>query len=157
MRTIVLTVRDLDVTARDLDLTVSSLDNSVQQSESSKDVRVTLAADVLFEFDSARLAPAARSRLAETAATIRREGPVRVQVDGYTDSKGSIAYNLGLSRRRAAAVEQALHARLGGAAPRLVVVGHGEADPVAPNTMDGRDNPAGRAKNRRVEVSFPKR
>ncbi|MEV0589672.1 hypothetical protein [Nonomuraea sp. NPDC050310] len=35
------------------------------------------------------------------------------------------------------------------------VAGHGEADPVAPNALpDGGDNPKGRAKNRRVEVTF---
>jgi outer membrane protein OmpA-like peptidoglycan-associated protein len=38
------------------------------------------------------------------------------------------------------------------------VAGHGEADPVARNTnTDGTDNPRGRALNRRVEISFPKR
>jgi flagellar motor protein MotB len=34
--------------------------------------------------------------------------------------------------------------------------GHGEADPVAPNTEDGHDDPAGRAQNRRVVISFPR-
>ena len=37
----------------------------------------------------------------------------------YTDSKGSDDYNIGLSRRRAAAVAAALRAELGGAAPPL--------------------------------------
>jgi DNA-binding response OmpR family regulator len=76
-----------------------------------------------------------------------------ILVDGYTDSIGSADYNLGLSRRRAAAVQQALRAALAGA-PRIVTTGHGEADPVAPNTQNGHDNPAGRAQNRRVVISF---
>lgn len=150
-------VRDIVLDVRDLDLSVSSLDNSIQQSESSTRVTVTLSADVLFKFDSAQLAPTAQSRIAEAAATIRRLGPASVRVDGYTDSKGSTSYNIGLSRRRAAAVEQALRRRLGGGASHLTVRAHGEMDPVAPNTnSDGTDNPKGRAKNRRVEVTFPK-
>lgn len=34
------------------------------------------------------------------------------------------------------------------------VHGHGVSRPVAPNVRDGRDNPAGRARNRRVEIRF---
>jgi flagellar motor protein MotB len=34
----------------------------------------------------------------------------------------------------------------------MQVEGQGEGRPVAPNTVDGRDNPEGRQKNRRVEV-----
>ncbi len=77
------------------------------------------------------------------------------RVDGYTDSKGSSSYNDRLSQRRADAVATALRRALSGAAPRLRTVGHGEEDPVAANqTEDGEDNPRGRAKNRRVTVSF---
>ena len=80
-----------------------------------------------------------------------------MRVTGYTDSRGSDAYNLGLSRRRAAAVTAALHAELGTDAPRLSTRGRGEADPVAPNAKpDGTDSPRGRARNRRVEVVFPR-
>ena len=58
-----------------------------------------------------------------------------------------------LSRRRAQAVAVAL--RRAAAPPRLVVRGHGEADPVASNTnKDGSDNPEGRARNRRVTITF---
>ncbi len=40
----------------------------------------------------------------------------------------------------------------------LTVRGRGEADPVASNTRkDGSDDPRARAKNRRVEITFPKR
>jgi outer membrane protein OmpA-like peptidoglycan-associated protein len=54
-------------------------------------------------------------------------------------------------------VAAALRRRLGGATPGLVVRGHGEADPVAANQhKDGSDNPAGRARNRRVTITFPR-
>jgi outer membrane protein OmpA-like peptidoglycan-associated protein len=151
-------VRTLVLTVRDLDLTVSSLDNSVQRTDSSSRVRFRLAADVLFAFNRARLEPAATARIDQAVAAIRQRKPRVVAVDGYTDSKGTQAYNLGLSRRRAQAVEGALRSALGAQAPPLVVAGHGEADPVAQNTKpDGTDNPKGRALNRRVEISFPKR
>jgi outer membrane protein OmpA-like peptidoglycan-associated protein len=119
---------------------------------------VTLASDVLFAFNSATLTSTARQTIDRLAGRLQTRGAKSLFVDGYTDSVGSPAYNLGLSRRRAASVQQALHAALGGAgAPRIVTRGHGEADPVAPNTQNGHDNPAGRAQNRRVVVSFPRR
>ena len=57
----------------------------------------------------------------------------------------------------AAAVTAALRAELSTDAPRLSTRGRGETDPVAPNVKpDGMDNPRGRARNRRVEVVFPR-
>lgn len=135
------------------------VDESVEDLEVEREragrVSVTVAADVLFEFDRARLTPKARTTIERLAGRIREaRGPVRV--DGHTDSIGSDAYNLGLSRRRAAAVSQALRAELP-AGMAVTARGHGEADPIAPNTQGGEDNPAGRARNRRVTISFPRR
>jgi len=150
-------VVDIELPVVDLDYETASLDDSVRTAESSKQVEVTLAADVLFRFDKAVLSRGARRRLAEVSDRISQADPAQVKIDGYTDSKGSGSYNLGLSRRRAAAVAVALHRRLGGAGPRLITRGHGEADPVAANTRkDGGDNPKGRARNRRVTITFPR-
>jgi|SRR3954452_15075717 OOP family OmpA-OmpF porin len=150
-------VVDIELPVVDLVLTSSSLDDSVKTGETDKQIKVTLAADVLFKFDKAALSPRARSRIAEVADRIRESKPSTIHVDGYTDSKGSNAYNLGLSKRRAEAVKAALVKALGGQAGTLVTVGHGEADPVAPNTnKDGSDNAKGRALNRRVTITFPK-
>ena len=122
------------------------------QEDAPVNLQATLAADVLFRFDKASLSPKARSRIDDVIARVRAASPPLVLVDGYTDAKGSNAYNVRLSRRRAQAVAAVL--RQGGA-PRLVVKGHGEADPVAPNANpDGSDNPAGRARNRRVTITF---
>jgi OOP family OmpA-OmpF porin len=77
---------------------------------------------------------------------------VRVTIEGYTDSKGTEAYNQKLSERRANAVKNYLVSR-GVEASRLDAVGKGESDPVAPNTKpNGKDNPEGRAMNRRAEL-----
>jgi outer membrane protein OmpA-like peptidoglycan-associated protein len=145
-------VVDIELPVVDLSYETASLDESVRTAESADEVKVTLAADVLFEFDKASLSPKARTRIDDVIARVRDASPRLVQVDGYTDAKGSNAYNARLSRRRAQAVAAVL--RRGGA-PRLVVEGHGEADPVAPNTdKDGSDNPEGRARNRRVTITF---
>ena len=111
--------------------------------------------DVLFAFDSAALSPDAQTVLSGLIARLRQERAGTATIVGYTDSIGTVTYNLGLSRRRAASVVAFLQARVGN--PRLTYRsrGLGEADPVAPNTTpDGRDNPPGRQRNRRVEISF---
>ena len=76
----------------------------------------------------------------------------KVAVDGHTDSIGDDSFNDQLSKRRAQAVADVLR----DARPdlRLTVKGHGERQPIAENEADGKDNPAGRAKNRRVEISY---
>ena len=112
---------------------------------------ITLVSDLLFPFDSAELTSAARAKIAELTQKIPRD--VAVDVDGYTDSLGSDAYDLDLSQRRAEAVAAVIR----GQRPdlTLTVTGHGKADPVAPNTTStGADDPVGRAQNRRVTVSY---
>jgi outer membrane protein OmpA-like peptidoglycan-associated protein len=63
-----------------------------------------------------------------------------------------VAYNLALSRRRAETVARELIGQ-GLHRERVTIQAYGEARPVAPNlNPDGTDNPAGRARNRRVEA-----
>jgi outer membrane protein OmpA-like peptidoglycan-associated protein len=128
----------------------------VQQQQGTL-TKVTLSSDVLFAFNSATLTATAQQTIDRLAGKLQSSAAKRISVDGYTDSIGSADYNLGLSRRRAASVQHALSAALGGSgAARIVTHGFGEADPVAPNTQNGHDNPAGRAQNRRVVISFPR-
>lgn len=141
----------------DLDLPVQSLDRSVSRAERSREVKLTLAADVLFAFNSARLGPKAEPRIAQAVTEIKQAGADSAQVVGHTDNKGTPAFNLGLSRRRAETVEQVLSRKLGGGT-KLTVSGKGEVEPVAANeTRDGADSPKGRALNRRVEILIPRR
>jgi outer membrane protein OmpA-like peptidoglycan-associated protein len=118
-------------------------------------VEVILAADVLFEFDSATLTPAARTRLADLAGRIGESAAAgSLTITGYTDDVGDEAYNQTLSEQRAAAVQAALEPALDRTDLTLEVSGRGEADPVAPNTIGGNDNPDGRATNRRVTITY---
>jgi outer membrane protein OmpA-like peptidoglycan-associated protein len=124
-------------------------------SESPGTTEVALAADVLFAFDSAQLSAAARAELTDTAKRIRERAKGPVRVEGHTDSVGSQGYNLRLSQRRAQAVRDALAGLLTDRPTQYSVRGFGASRPVAVNTNpDGTDNPAGRAKNRRVSVVF---
>jgi OOP family OmpA-OmpF porin len=108
---------------------------------------VVLSSDVNFAFDSAQLQPAAESRLNEVAATLRQNPQIRVNIEGHTDAVGSNEYNRGLSQRRADSVASYLMSR-GIDGNRLRTMGYGEERPVATN-----ETPAGRAMNRRVEIS----
>jgi outer membrane protein OmpA-like peptidoglycan-associated protein len=118
---------------------------------------VSVNADVLFAFDSARLTPRAKSLIAQAAQilTAKADPAKPVAVVGYTDSVGTDAYNAQLSSGRARAVVTALSATGTVAGFTLTPSGRGAKDPVAPNTLgSGVDNPAGRALNRRVEIHY---
>jgi outer membrane protein OmpA-like peptidoglycan-associated protein len=103
-----------------------------------------LAVQLPFEFDSARLTPAATAQLDAIAEGMKRlSGPVRIALEGHTDASGSDAYNDALSLRRAAAVRDFLVAQ-GLPAQWFEVRGEGRRRP-----LDGADPKA--AENRRVE------
>lgn len=110
--------------------------------------------DVLFEFGRAGLTRDARRNVQDIADVLRSPDVAwrRVAVEGHTDSVGSDQANMRLSDQRARSVADGLSS-LGVAPSRLTVQGFGERYPVAQNTWnDGRDNPEGRARNRRVEI-----
>lgn len=131
----------------------SNIDLSVVRSRD----KVTLDANVLFDFDKATLRSDAGSRIDEAVRVLKENARgKKVDVNGYTDSKGSDSYNKGLSERRAAAVRKAMEPKLKGTGITLVDQGYGEANPVAPNSKDGEDNPRGRELNRRVEIVYRK-
>ena len=91
--------------------------------------------------------PESKPALAEIAKALTAKPTLRVEIVGHTDDRGTAAYNLDLSRRRAANVEAALVREHGIAAGRLTSSGAGSGAPVASN-----DTEEGRAKNRRVEL-----
>lgn len=118
---------------------------------------IDLAADALFEFDKAELTPAAEAQLQKAAALIRKAPPGGIQVIGHTDAKGDDAYNQRLSEARARTVADWFARQVGVRQRDFAVSGKGETAPIAPNeTATGADDPAGRAKNRRVEVILPR-
>lgn len=117
---------------------------------------INLSTDILFDFDKSTIKPNAVPTLIRLARLIRQSKGI-IQLNGFTDSKGTDEYNLDLSERRAESVKQWLISKGGIDAERLQTKGYGESQPVAPNTkQNGLDNPIGRQKNRRVEVRIPR-
>jgi outer membrane protein OmpA-like peptidoglycan-associated protein len=124
--------------------------------ESPQQLRLLLAADVLFDFDKSTIRPDAAKTLHQVADIIRSKGKGAVRIEGYTDSKGNTAYNARLSEDRAVSVKQWLASKEA-LAVAMTTQGFGAANPVAPNAKpDGTDDPAGRQRNRRVEIVIAK-
>jgi OOP family OmpA-OmpF porin len=110
-------------------------------------IEVTLSG-ANFASDSAELPDSLKPQLDELVRRIRdTAGTEQLEIVGYTDSLGDADYNEELSERRAQAVADYLYER-GIDRFMMDVSGRGEADPVASN-----DTAAGRAENRRVEIS----
>lgn len=107
---------------------------------------VFVISDVNFEFDKSTLTPKAEGILSEVVAALREQPGVAYVVNGHTDSRGSTAYNQGLSERRANSVRDYL---INHGIPVGQTTAHGfsELRPVATNDTD-----SGRAENRRVEI-----
>ena len=78
-----------------------------------------------------------------------------VEVGSHTDALGSNEYNDGLSEHRTTAAMDYL-TKHGVTAAQLVPTHFGEANPVAPNDNNGKDNPTGRQANRRTEFRILK-
>jgi outer membrane protein OmpA-like peptidoglycan-associated protein len=119
------------------------------------EVKIELDADVLFDFDKYDLRLEAVDSLRKVGEVAKSYGNSPMLIEGHTDSKGSPPYNMKLSENRATSVKNWLVQNAGVSASRISTRGFGETKPVAPNTNpNGADNPAGRQKNRRVEITI---
>jgi outer membrane protein OmpA-like peptidoglycan-associated protein len=122
-----------------------------RREDTNTDVKFALQAEVLFGKDSAKLSSRAKARIAAIAEEIKAQNATKVRVFGFTDNLGSSAHGDVLSRQRASAVHGVLDDELGDSNITYEVRGYGEQYPIADNSTE-----AGRKKNRRVEVSFPR-
>jgi OmpA-OmpF porin, OOP family len=80
-----------------------------------------------------------------TAASLKPYPDLAIEVRGYTDSRGSPAYNLKLSQRRAESVMEYLQSH--GVANHMTAKGYGKEDPIADNKTQ-----EGQLANRRVTL-----
>jgi len=123
--------------------TAATITGTVQQ-------KITIAAAMLFGFDSAELSEDAKAVIDERIQTLRGKARLTsaMRIEGHTDSTGPEAYNQQLSQRRAQAVADYIVSQSYNVkASDIDVVGKGESDPVASN-----DTAQGRAENRRVVI-----
>jgi outer membrane protein OmpA-like peptidoglycan-associated protein len=100
---------------------------------------------VFFDTNSTALSPQA-STTVSAAAAIAKTGPTKVEVSGFTDTEGNVAYNQALSVRRAASVRDALVGN-GVPAQSIRILGEGETGLLVP-TADQVKYPS----NRRVQI-----
>ena len=91
--------------------------------------KITLSADVLFDFDKAQLRDAGKRRLDELADQIKDADVDEIVAVGYADRIASEQYNQKLSEERAQAVKRYLEER-GAKGNRVTAEGKGEAAPV---------------------------
>lgn len=117
-----------------------------------REIKINLAADVLFDFDKSTLRPEAGPALAKVVAVLQSYPKAAVLIEGHTDGKGNDQYNQRLSEQRANSVRRWLVEH--GVATPMTTRGWGKTRPIAPNTKpNGADDPEGRQKNRRVEIT----
>jgi outer membrane protein OmpA-like peptidoglycan-associated protein len=135
----------------DIKSVVEDQSGDERREDTNADVTFALQAEVLFGKDSARISTEAKARIAGIAEEIRKQNATRIRVFGFTDNLGSSAHGDTLSKQRANAVQAVLDQDLNSPAVTFDVRGYGEQYPIADNSTE-----AGRKKNRRVEVSFPR-
>jgi outer membrane protein OmpA-like peptidoglycan-associated protein len=105
--------------------------------------------NILYDYDKASLRPESAASLEKLTSLMKDNPSIDIQIFSYTDSKGTAEYNVNLSQERAQSVVDYLVSK-GVERSRLSAKGMGQADPVAPNKINGKDNPEGRQMNRRT-------
>ena len=101
-----------------------------------------------FDFDSSKLTEKALETVQRLHEQLLRLNPESIKIDGHTDSIGSYAYNLALSKRRADSVRKALM-DLGVNAGVIRTEGFSYKYPIASNGTK-----QGRTQNRRIDVAL---
>lgn len=124
--------------------------SNAKMSQIEKSLLESRKADVYqiyFDFNSDRIREQSAPSLKEIADILKRHADWKLAINGHTDNIGGDAYNLDLSRRRAASVKAELVSHYAIAGGRLSTGGAGASQPKATNaTLEGR------AQNRRVEL-----
>jgi len=109
-------------------------------------ILVNLKNDLLFQTNSAVLKDEATTNISKLGDILAKYPEDRIKIEGHTDNVGPDRFNEELSVRRAEAVRNVLQSR-GVKENQIIVLGKGEAEPVASNAST-----QGRSLNRRVEL-----
>jgi outer membrane protein OmpA-like peptidoglycan-associated protein len=121
------------------------LNSVLATSETARGLIVNMS-DVLFNTGQYTLKPATQVSLAKVAGILLAYPGLTVQVEGYTDSVGSDAFNQTLSDKRSETVKNFLVTQ-GVPSNNITSKGFGKNDPVADNSTA-----SGRSQNRRVNM-----
>jgi len=116
--------------------------------------------NIYYEFNSADLTEPSKKVLDFLIPIMEDNPEMEIELGAHTDNIGTDEYNLDLSNRRAKSCTDYLESK-GIAAARMTSKGYGESMPIAPNEImvkrKKKDNPEGRAKNRRTEFKVTKK
>ncbi len=111
-------------------------------------IKVTIAADVLFDVARYELREEAIGSIDSLIETIQKVDKATILMEGHTDSDGAEEMNLELSKNRCLSVKQRLMEALGPKGYDYDIIPYGESKPLVPN-----DTPANKQLNRRVEIT----
>ncbi len=106
-----------------------------------------LTIHVNFDTDKSTIRKPDASELQKAEEFVRKYPSCKIEVGGYTDSRGADEYNQGLSERRAEAVKKWLLDHGAAAGDLITAKGFGESNPVGDNATE-----KGRFENRRAEI-----
>lgn len=97
--------------------------------------RMGLLAEIHFDFDRADIREADRALLTKNAEALKKFDFLRVTIEGHSDERGTVEYNLALGERRAKAAYDYL-VSLGVAADRLKTVSYGKEVPLCQQSTE---------------------
>jgi outer membrane protein OmpA-like peptidoglycan-associated protein/tetratricopeptide (TPR) repeat protein len=134
----------------DSDQNVITLINEIDEVIKIAENENFIISKVLYEYRSSSINEEAAKELNKLVSILKKNKDIGVELSSHTDSKGSDSYNMQLSQQRAdVAVEYVVSKGID--ASKIIAKGYGETLPVTPNEFsNGKDNPDGRAKNRRT-------
>jgi len=104
--------------------------------------------DIHFEFDKSSLNAEAQGILKSSAAWLKNNPSVIIEIEGHCDERGTIEYNLALGDRRARSAKDFL-VNLGISSSRMTTISYGEEMPLDPSHNEGAW-----AKNRRAHFTI---
>jgi len=136
------------VIGHQMDKQAEEIENTVPDAKVERvgeGIVVEFSSNVLFAFDKSNLSEDAKTNLDKLVTVLNHYPDTDIEVQGHTDSKGSEAYNLTLSEKRATAVSGYL-ANKGISSNRTTIKGFGETTPKYNN-----ETAKSRSQNRRVE------
>jgi outer membrane protein OmpA-like peptidoglycan-associated protein len=132
-----------------MDKQAAEIQNAIPNAEVIREgegIIVKFDSGILFDFDKYELKDAAKTNVQSLASSLNKYPGTDIKIIGHTDSRGSEAYNMRLSERRADAVKDYAIAQ-GVPSYRLITLGKGYAESIGDNATEN-----GRAQNRRVEI-----
>jgi outer membrane protein OmpA-like peptidoglycan-associated protein len=112
-----------------------------------KKVDTLIIPDIFFNTASYELSPKSYNVLDSFGIRLAAATIDSVVMEGHTDSVGKLAYNTELSLNRALSVKAYVSGQVPGIEDKVIARGYAFVRPVASNKT-----PAGRQKNRRVEI-----